>query len=134
MNIILTPVFISLLTIFYIFLAMRVGCMRGSPVMKLIFKMDEQITDEKLNRNIRAHGNFSEYVPLYLLLLLTSEIINVASFSYLLIASLIFTYGRVAHAICFAFFDYNPFLRISGMLSTYIGMLMLSIELLKSYI
>ena len=134
MNIILTPIFISLLTIFYIFLAMRVGYMRGSPVMKLIFKMDEQITDEKLNRNIRAHGNFSEYVPLYLLLLLTSEIINVASFNYLLIASLIFTYGRVAHAICFAFFDYNPFLRISGMLSTYVGMLMLSIELLKSYI
>jgi uncharacterized membrane protein YecN with MAPEG domain len=123
-----------MLTIFYIFLAMRVGYMRGSPVMKLIFKMDEQITDEKLNRNIRAHGNFSEYVPLYLLLLLTSEIINVASFDYLLIASLIFTYGRVAHAICFAFFDYNPFLRISGMLSTYVGMLMLSIELLKSYI
>jgi uncharacterized membrane protein YecN with MAPEG domain len=134
MNIILTPIFISLLTIFYIFLAMRVGYMRGSPVMKLIFKMEEQITDEKLNRNIRAHGNFSEYVPLYLLLLLTSEIINVASFDYLLIASLIFTYGRVAHAICFAFFDYNPFLRISGMLSTYVGMLMLSIELLKSYI
>ena len=134
MNIILTPIFISLLTIFYIFLAMRVGYMRGSPVMKLIFKMDEQITDEKLNRNIRAHGNFSEYVPLYLLLLLTSEIINVASFDYLLIASLIFTYGRVAHAICFAFFDYNPFLRISGMLSTYVGMLMLGIELLKSYI
>ena len=134
MNIILTPIFISLLTIFYIFLAMRIGYMRGSPVMKLIFKMDEQITDEKLNRNIRAHGNFSEYVPLYLLLLLTSEIINVASFDYLLIASLIFTYGRVAHAICFAFFDYNPFLRISGMLSTYVGMLMLSIELLKSYI
>ena len=134
MNIILTPIFISLLTIFYIFLAMRVGYMRGSPVMKLIFKMDEQITDEKLNRNIRAHGNFSEYVPLYLLLLLTSEIINVASFDYLLIASLIFTYGRVAHAICFAFFDYNPFLRISGMLSTYVGMLMLSIELLNSYI
>ena len=134
MNIILTPIFISLLTIFYIFLAMRIGYMRGSPVMKLIFKMDKQITDEKLNRNIRAHGNFSEYVPLYLLLLLTSEIINVASFDYLLIASLIFTYGRVAHAICFAFFDYNPFLRISGMLSTYVGMLMLSIELLKSYI
>ncbi|MDA8655312.1 MAPEG family protein [Gammaproteobacteria bacterium] len=134
MNIILTPIFISLLTIFYIFLAMRVGYMRGSPVMKLIFKMDEQITDEKLHRNIRAHGNFSEYVPLYLLLLLTSEIINVASFGYLIIASLIFTYGRVAHAICFAFFDYNPFLRISGMLSTYVGMLMLSIELLKSYI
>lgn len=113
---------------------MRVGYMRGSPVMKLFFKMDEEITEEKLNRNIRAHGNFSEYVPLYLLLLLVSELVGVASFDYMLIASLIFTYGRIAHAICFAFFDYNPFLRISGMLTTYLGIVMLCIKLLSLYI
>jgi len=134
MNIFLTPIFISILSLFYIFLAMRVGYMRGSPVMKLFFKMDEEVSEEKLNRNIRAHGNFSEYVPLYLLLLLVSELVGVTSYHYLLIASLIFTYGRVAHAICFAFFDYNPFLRITGMLTTYVGIVMLSIELLKSYI
>ena len=134
MNIFLTPIFISILSLFYIFLAMRVGYMRGSPVMKLFFKMDEEVSEEKLNRNIRAHGNFSEYVPLYLLLLLVSEFVGVTSYHYLLIASLIFTYGRVAHAICFAFFDYNPFLRITGMLTTYVGIVMLSIELLKSYI
>jgi len=107
--------------------------MRGSPV-KLFFKMDEEVTEEKLNRNIRAHGNFSEYVPLYLLLLLVSELVGVASFDYMLIASLIFTYGRIAHAICFAFFDYNPFLRISGMLTTYLGIIMLCIKLLSLYI
>ena len=89
--------------------------------MKLFFKMDKEVTEEKLNRNIRAHGNFSEYVPLYLLLLLVSELVGVASSNYILIASLIFTYGRIAHAVCFAFFDYNPFLRISGMLTTYVG-------------
>ena len=74
----------------------------------------KEVSEEKLNRNIRAHGNFSEYVPLYLLLLLVSELVGVTSYHYMLIASLIFTYGRIAHAICFAFFDYNPFLRISG--------------------
>jgi uncharacterized membrane protein YecN with MAPEG domain len=134
MNISLTPIFIGTLSLFYIFLAMRVGYMRGSPVMKLFFKMDEEITEEKLNRNIRAHGNFSEYAPLYLLLLLVSELVGVASLDYMLIASLIFTYGRIAHAICFAFFDYNPFLRISGMLTTYLGIVMLCVKLIAFYI
>ena len=113
---------------------MRVGYMRGSPVMKLFFKMDKKVTEEKLNRNIRAHGNFSEYVPLYLLLLLVSELVGVTSYNYMLIASFIFTYGRVAHAVCFAFFDYNPFLRISGMLTTYAGIVMLSMKLIIFYI
>lgn len=108
--------------------------MRGSPVMKLFFKMNEEVTEEKLNRNIRAHGNFSEYVPIYLLLLLVSELVGVGSSSYILIASLIFTYGRIAHAICFAFFDHNPFLRISGMLTTYVGIVMLCIKLIIFYI
>jgi len=134
MNIFLTPIFISILSLFYIFLAMRVGYMRGSPVMKIFFKMDEEVSEEKLNRNIRAHGNFSEYVPLYLLLLLVSELVGVTSYHYMLIASLIFTYGRVAHAICFAFFDYNPFLRITGMLTTYVGIVMLCLKLISLYI
>jgi len=131
MNIFLTPIFISILSLFYLFLAMRIGYMRGSPVMKLFFKMDKEISPEKLNRNVRAHGNFSEYVPLYFLLLLVSELTEASSYDYMLVASLIFTYGRIAHAICFAFFDYNPFLRISGMLSTYVGIVMLCIKLIS---
>ena len=133
MKIFITPIFISILALFYLFLAMRIGYMRGSPVMKLFFKMDKEISPEKLNRNVRAHGNFSEYVPLYFLLLLVSELTEASSYDYMLVASLIFTYGRIAHAICFAFFDYNPFLRISGMLTTYIGIVMLSIKLISLY-
>ncbi|NBV72975.1 MAPEG family protein [bacterium] len=133
MKIFLTPIFISILALFYIFLAMRIGYMRGSPVMKLFFKMDKEISPEKLNRNVRAHGNFSEYVPLYFLLLLVSELTEASSYDYMLVASLIFTYGRIAHAVCFAFFDYNPFLRISGMLTTYIGIVMLCIKLISLY-
>ena len=133
-NIPLTSLFASLFTIFYLFLSFRIGYLRGSPVMKLIFKMDKKVPTMKLDRNVRAHGNFSEYVPLFLILLYIFESINLISFNYLLIICLVFSYGRVAHAICFAFYDYNPFLRISGMVSTYLGLALLSILLLLSIV
>ena len=133
-NIPLTSLFASLFTIFYLFLSVRIGYLRGSPVMKLIFKMDKKVPAIKLDRNVRAHGNFSEYVPLFLILLYISESVELVSFNYLLIICLVFSYGRVAHAICFAFFDHNPFLRISGMLCTYISLALLSIQLLISII
>jgi hypothetical protein len=96
--------------------------------------MDKEITDIKLQRNVRAHGNFSEYVPIFLILLFIFEYIELASFNYLLIVGLIFSYGRFAHAICFAFYDYNPFLRISGMLCTYLSLGILSLHLLFSFL
>ena len=130
----LTSLFASLFTIFYLFLSFRIGYLRGSPVMKLIFKMDKKVPAIKLDRNVRAHGNFSEYVPLFLILLYIFESVHLVSFNYLLIICLVFSYGRVAHAICFAFFDHNPFLRISGMLCTYISLALLSIQLLLSVI
>ena len=133
-NIPLTSLFASLFTIFYLFLSFRIGYLRGSPVMKLIFKMDKKVPTIKLDRNVRAHGNFSEYVPLFLILLYIFESVDLVSFNYLLIICLVFSYGRVAHAICFAFYDYNPFLRISGMVSTYLGLALLSILLLLSIV
>ncbi len=101
--------------------------------MKLIFKMDEKVPPEKLDRNIRAHGNFSEYVPMFFLLLLVLELNESTSFILLLTASVAFSYGRLAHAICFAFFDYNPFLRISGMIATYSGLALLALQCILSY-
>ncbi len=126
----LTSTFASLFTLFYLFLSFRIGYFRGSPVMKLIFKMDEAVPASKLERNIRAHGNFSEYVPIFLVLLMIIEISENASFNYLLLICLIFAYGRLAHGICFAFYDFNPFLRISGMLCTYLGLVASAVLLL----
>ena len=130
----ITSIFVSIFTIFYLFLSFRIGYLRGSPVMKLIFKIDKEITDIKLQRNVRAHGNFSEYVPIFLILLFIFEYIKLASFNYILLISLIFMYGRLAHAICFAFYDYNPFLRISGMLCTYLSLGIFSFQLLFSFL
>lgn len=88
--------------------------------------MDKPVSEEKLYRNVRAHGNFSEYVPIFSILLLVIEIQGTSSMAYLAIATLIFAYGRLAHGICFAFFDHSPFLRITGMLGTYIGLALLA--------
>lgn len=129
-SILLTTTFASVFTLFYLFLSFRIGYLRGSPVMNLIFRMDEQIPDWKLNRNVRAHGNFSEYVPIFLVLLLIIEIQEVSNFYYTLAICLVFSYGRVAHAICFAFFESNYFLRISGMLCTYLGLGIFATQLL----
>ena len=86
----LTTIFASLFTILYIFLSFRVGYFRDSPVLRLIFKMDGKINEAKLVRNVRSHGNFSEYVLLFLILLLILEIKNGTPFLYLLITCLIF--------------------------------------------
>ena len=128
----LTPIFISVFTIFYLFLSIRIGYFRGSPVLKLVVKMEEQTSDIKLHRNVRAHGNFSEYVPLFSILLLVAELLGQTSFWYLTLICIVFSYGRLAHAICFAFYDYNPFLRISGMICAYLPLAAISIDLLFS--
>ena len=132
MSIPLTSTFAALFTLSYLLLSFRIGYLRGSPVMKLIFKMDKEVPPTKLERNVRAHGNFSEYVPVFLSLLLLLELPGTASFNYLLIISLIFSIGRLAHAICFALYDFNPFLRIFGMLCTYLGLGFFAVHLLSN--
>ena len=133
-NIPLTSLFASLFTIIYLLLSFRIGYLRGSPVMKLMFRMDKKVSTMKLDRNVRAHGNFSEYVPLFLILIFIFESINLLSYNYLLTICLIFSYGRITHAICFSFYEHNPFLRISGMLCTYLSLALLSFQLLLSVI
>tara|TARA_B100001094_G_C17923518_1_gene667136 strand:- start:347 stop:643 length:297 start_codon:yes stop_codon:yes gene_type:complete len=91
--------------------------------------MDRAISEEKLNRNVRAHGNFSEYVPIFLILLMIIELLQQSNSNYLLTVCIIFLYGRIAHAVCFAFYESNPFLRISGMVCTYLGLGIFAVQL-----
>ena len=77
----LTSVITSLFTLFYLFLSIRIGYLRGSPIMKIIFNMDKKVPENKLERNVRAHGNFSEYVPLFLILLFLTEHLEIITFS-----------------------------------------------------
>lgn len=55
---------------------------------------------EELRRAIRAHGNFSEYVPISLILLAMSELNHAHSLVVMGFALLIFL-GRIFHAYAF---------------------------------
>ena len=129
----ISATFASIFTLLYLLLSFRIGYLRGSPVMKLFFKMANPISEVRLKRTVRAHGNFSEYVPLFLILTIIIEHNDKLSFTLLLTLNLIFFCGRMAHGICFTFCDYNPFLRILGMLLTYFGLGSLAILLLLQH-
>ncbi|MGV2827239.1 MAPEG family protein [Myxosarcina sp. GI1(2024)] len=53
--------------------------------------------DGLLQRKVRAFGNFAEYVPLALLLLITLELMNLPSWLIWLLGSAL-TVGRITHA------------------------------------
>ena len=64
-NLLLTPIYGPLFTLFYLFLSFRIGYLRGSPAMKINPKIGEEIPETKLHKNVRAHGNFLEYYPIF---------------------------------------------------------------------
>lgn len=93
MAVTITPIFAGLLALAYAYLAMRVIVARRS--LKVGFGDGGEKT---MLRYIRVHGNFGEYVPFVLLLMLMGELMGTppwltASIGTLLVA------GRLVHAI-----------------------------------
>ncbi|MBK26373.1 MAG: glutathione S-transferase [Halobacteriovorax sp.] len=67
---IITPFYAALYTFFYIYMAKQVVNNRWK------YKKGLGVTDGELEQSVRAHGNFSEYVPLALILISFLEIQN----------------------------------------------------------
>ena len=126
----ITLTFTAIMSIFMIILAVRVLDLRGSPVTKSFHKPNREIDPNDLERAIRGHGNFIEYAPLFLILMLTLELSD-ASATLLYIAGIIFTLGRLMHGIAFSFMRKNVFLRIGGMSLTFMGFFILIIPALE---
>ena len=63
----ITALYASLLAILLFILSIRVIGLRGNPIFSFIAQGKGD--DEMLQRAIRAHGNFTEYVPTMLILL-----------------------------------------------------------------
>ena len=126
----ITLTFTAIMSIFMIILAVRVLDLRGSPVTKSFHKPNREIDPNDLERAIRGHGNFIEYAPLFLILMLTLELSD-ASATLLYIAGIIFTLGRLMHGIAFSFMRKNVFLRIGGMSLTFMGFFILLIPALE---
>ncbi|SMF74836.1 hypothetical protein SAMN06265365_13148 [Tistlia consotensis] len=85
--------------------------------------------DARLARPVRAQGNFVDYVPMVLLLLLLAELGGgPAWLLHLLAGSLLL--GRLLHAWCFLFTETAPALRIAAMALTFVALAGGSSELL----
>tara|TARA_B100000683_G_scaffold223863_1_gene221853 strand:+ start:83 stop:475 length:393 start_codon:yes stop_codon:yes gene_type:complete len=125
----LTSLYASLLCLFFIFLSVRVIVLRGNPVFAVLsFGKDRPDT---LDRAIRAHGNFAEYTPLFLILLYLAERSDMASSGIHAYAASFFA-GRLMHGICFALLKRNLFLRVGGTVLTLFPLLGLASWHLRS--
>ena len=117
----ITLLYSCLLAIFLVILSMRVIHLRGSPFTGFLRKKGETVSQETLNRAVRGHGNLIEYAPLFLILMLVAEL-NQLSSVYLHFAGAAFLIGRLMHGILFSFMKRRSmFMRVGGMVLTFLG-------------
>ena len=107
----ITALYASLLAILLFILSIRVIGLRGNPIFSFIAQGKGD--DEMLQRAIRAHGNFTEYVPTMLMVLFLLERSGVADMKLHALAAAFFA-GRVMHGICMGFMRSSMPLRVGG--------------------
>ncbi|WP_166425928.1 MAPEG family protein [Paraglaciecola sp. 20A4] len=76
---------------------------------------------------IRAHGNFAEYVPLILILMLVAEV-NMAHEAVLHATGAALVVGRIVHAYGLKHHTGASWQRVSGMLLTFAALIGLSVQ------
>ena len=123
----ITPLFAALLALLFIYLSYGVVRIRFGQ------KISSGHGDlRSLERAIRAHGNFSEYVPITLILLWFVETLTMSRLMVLVLGS-VFIIGRVLHVIGMM----NPkkwlICRQIGILSTFAVITILSLHLIYFY-
>ena len=127
----ITALYAGLLTILLFVLSIRVIGLRGNPAFSFIAhgKGDEEL----LQRAIRAHGNFTEYVPMMLILLAFLELSDTSEFKLHLLGGA-FSLGRVMHGVCFGFMRSNMLLRVGGTALTLFPLVAAAIALIVQYL
>lgn len=127
-NITITAFYASLLTLLYIGLSFN--------VIRLRFKLKVGVGDggqEQLTKAIRIHGNFSEYMPLALILLAGFELSGGNSAWVHVFGSVLFI-GRVLHAIGLTQSVGTSKPRVFGILSMFTVLLVLAIANIYTFI
>lgn len=82
--------------------------------------------DHHFQQVIRAHGNFSEYTPIVLLLLFIAES-NLSNSIFLHLAGTALLSGRFIHAFGLRRHSGSSWQRVSGMLLTFASLITLSV-------
>ena len=123
----ITALYSSLLAILFFVLSVRVIALRGNPAFA--FMAQGKGDDELLQRAIRAHGNFAEYVPFMLIILYLLEVSGTSP-SKLHVLGGAFLLGRIMHGICMGFMRSNMRLRVGGTVLTLIPFISSAVALL----
>ena len=112
-NALITPVYAAICALIYVVLSVRTLLLRRQGRVAI-----GDGNQPVLSRAIRAHANFSEYVPLALILMFFLEVSGAAGgWMHVLGAMLIL--GRVSHAFGVSQVDENYIYRVSGMALTF---------------
>ncbi len=90
----ITPIYAGLITLLFIVLSFKVFGARGKAKISL---GDDGGKHEQLTRTLRAHGNFTEYVPLVLILMLLAEL-SQAPVLIVHLIGVVIVVGRLMHA------------------------------------
>ena len=117
----ITLLYTSLITILAIFLAFRVGIVRG----KTNTLLGEGASSELL-QSIRSHGNLMEHAPIALILLLLLEMQGVADWKLHLLGSSFFLL-RILHAYGLAISRESTPYRLVGALGSWMLMVGMSV-------
>lgn len=116
MTLAVTPLYAILLTALFLVLSIRVIAERRGN--RFAYGNNDS---HRIEAKIRAHGNWAEYVPISLLLLLMAELQGVGA-TWLHLTGVILLIGRVLHGFGMSFkprdFRYRQF----GMLLTFAAM------------
>ncbi len=112
MTLSVTPVYAAALTALFLVLSARVITYRRAQKVSL-----GDGGDRVLERRMRAQGNFAEYAPLGLILLLGAELAG-AQPLWLHLTGLLLLTGRLMHGVGFSFLTQNMPLRVGGMVLT----------------
>jgi uncharacterized protein len=112
-----TPIYAAILAVIYLALSTRV--IMGRDANQLAFG-EGGLAD--MTGRVRAHGNFAEYVPFALLLMLVAEIGGTSAL-WLHLMGLLLVIGRLAHAYALTGGGALAF-RIAGVLMTFGALLL----------
>ena len=124
MSLTVTPIYAALLTLLFIALSALVILKRRAGVISI-----GDNDDKDMRKRIRVHANFVEYAPLGVVMLLLAELQGTPAV-VLHILGLALLAGRVFHAIGLGSTPQKIPFRISGMMLTFLMLLLTALGLL----
>jgi hypothetical protein len=121
---IIVPTYAAILMLMFVLLSIRVVQMRASAKIGI-----GTGNDPAMERRIRVHGNFSEYVPLALLLLTFMEMLHLSR--YLIhVLCIVLIVARIVHAVGVTPVNENFPMRVGSVLATFAVLVIAALALL----